>query len=432
MTSHPATAPDQPDAEAILRTAYRDLGAGELDRAEGGFRHLLESAEARAQALNGLGIIAAMRGQTSRAVGLYRQAMDAAPDYALARQNLFQVLVVEARRHVQEGRLRQGETTLDAADEVLTRNEEDGEDRATLGGAFAFLGRSYRRHSGDPRRSAEIFRKARVLAPDDANLRIALDTALHLSGLPGDLGDYTDLLTEAELGRHLVIACFPKSASTFLKSVLMEATGFPEQNLAFAHGQNETGLYPPDLVTSATLDTVTQIHLRASDSNVRLLQGFQIRPIILVRDIHDVLLSYKEFHDRYASEISFYDQWDTLDETRRFDVMVDDRAAWYLGFFAGWQRAVRSERIDGYWLTYEELMADKAGKIEDILRFHGIERTPSEIVAAIGRASGDRTATHFNKGVVGRGKSHFNQRQLDQISRVASHHPDIDFSLIGL
>ena len=83
--------------------------------------------------------------------------------------------------------------------------------------------------------------------------------------------------------------------------------------------------------------------MRPSDSNVRLMQGFAIRPIILVRNIYDVLLSYKEFHDRYAGEISFYERYDALAETQRFDVMVDDRAPWYLGFFAGWQRAVRSE-----------------------------------------------------------------------------------------
>jgi hypothetical protein len=193
--------------------------------------------------------------------------------------------------------------------------------------------------------------------PDDANLRIALDVALHASGLPATLADYTTDVAPEALGRRLVIACFPKSASTFLKSVLMGVTGFPERNLAFAHGQNETG---------------------------------------------------------------------------RFDVMVDDRAAWYLGFFAGWQRAIRSGRIDGHWLTYETLMADQAGALGEILRFHGLDRPREAIEAAIAQAGSDRTATHFNKGVVGRGRARFNDRQVAQIRRIAGHHPDVDFSPIGL
>ena len=432
----PATSPtvEGHDADAALQSAYRDLGAGDLNGAESSFRHVLENTGERAKALNGLGIVASMRGHTGSAVSLYRQAIETAPDYTLARDNLFQVLVVEGRRQVQSGKTGQAEATLDAAHELLTGDggEEQAEARTSLGYAFTELGREYRRTSGDARRAAGILRKARTLVPDDANLRIALDIALHSSGLRATLGDYTDRVAETAIGRHLLIACFPKSGSTFLKSVLMEVTGFPEQNLTFAHGQNETGLYLPDLVASTTNDTVTQLHMRPSDSNVRLMQGFAIRPIILVRNIYDVLLSYKEFHDRYAREISFYERYDALDETRRFDVMVDDRAPWYLGFFAGWQRAVRSGRIDGFWLTYEELMHDKVGKLDEILRFHHIDRTRREIADAIDRASTNKTATHFNKGVVGRGRAHFTDRQVEQISRIASHHPDIDFSLIGL
>ena len=103
-----------------------------------------------------------------------------------------------------------------------------------------------------------------------------------------------------------------------------------------------------------------------------------------------------------------------------------------LGFFAGWQRAVRSGRIDGFWLTYEELMQDKVGKIDEILQFHRIDRPRTEIADAIDRASANKTATHFNMGVVGRGRAHFTDRQIEQIARIASHHPDIDFSRIGL
>ncbi len=432
----PETSPaiEYQDAEVALQTAYRDLGAGDLDGAESSFRQVLENTGERAKALNGLGIIAAMRGHTGTAISLYRQAIEIAPDYALARENLFQVLVVEGRRQIQGGGTVQAEATLDAASELLTGDTgaEISDARRTLGYAFAQLGRECRRLSGDARRAAGILRKARALVPDDANLRIALDIALHSSGLRATIGDYTDQVVKAALGQTLLTACFPKSASTFLKSVLMEVTGFPEQNLTFAHGQNETGLYLPDLVASATSDTVTQLHMRPSDSNIRLMQGFAIRPIILVRNIYDVLLSYKEFHDRYAGEISFYERYDALDETQRFDVMVDDRAPWYLGFFAGWQRAVRSGRTDGFWLTYEELMLDKVGKIDEILRFHHIERPRQEISDAIDRASANKTETHFNKGVVGRGRAHFTDRQIEQIARVATHHPDIDFSLIGL
>ena len=171
------------------------------------------------------------------------------------------------------------------------------------------------------------------------------------------LSDYTDQIVESEIGKHLLVACFPKSGSTFLKYALLQVTGFVEQHLAYAHGQNDTGIYLPNLLGAANNDTVSQLHLRPTNSNINLIQGFSVRPIILVRNIFDVLLSFKEFHDHFYKELSFYDQYESLDENQRLDLIVDDRAAWYIGFFAGWQRAVRSGRIDGLWLTYEELVA---------------------------------------------------------------------------
>ena len=174
------------------------------------------------------------------------------------------------------------------------------------------------------------------------------------------------------------------------------------------------------------------MHVRASDSNIRLLQAFAIRPVILVRNIFDVLLSFKEFHDRHAKEISYYDTYDSLDEQQRFNLIVDDRAAWYIGFFAGWQRAVRSGRIDGLWLTYEELIQDKVGKLEEILRFYGLDQPREVIAQAVERSNTQKVATHFNKGVAGRGEFSFTDDHRAQIKRIAGYHPDIDFSLIGL
>ena len=123
------------DADAALQSAYRDLGAGDLDGAESSFRHVLEITGERAKALNGLGIVASMRGHTGSAVSHYRQAIEIAPDYTLARDNLFQVLVVEGRRQAQSGKTGQAEATLDAAYELLMGDgggEEQADARTSL------------------------------------------------------------------------------------------------------------------------------------------------------------------------------------------------------------------------------------------------------------------------------------------------------------
>jgi tetratricopeptide (TPR) repeat protein len=143
----------EPETEAALQAAYGALGTGDLDAAERAFRHVLDTTHARAKALNGLGIVAAMRGQSGLAVGLYRQAIESAPDYALPRDNLIRLLAAETGRRADAG----AEATLDAARELLDDGVADlGEARAILGQAYARLGRQYRQTSGDANRVAAI------------------------------------------------------------------------------------------------------------------------------------------------------------------------------------------------------------------------------------------------------------------------------------
>ncbi len=423
------------DTATLLKTAYRDLEQGALDRAESTYRRLLEDSGHRADALNGLGLVAMLRGQMDKAIKFLRQILETTPDHAAARLNLVKALMIEGQRMTSEGRLENAATMLETARKEVVREDAGAIDatcRIPLGRMFGALGVEYQSQRRDFPHAIEMLRLARSLAPEDADLRIELDMILHGTVSPATLRDYTDQIAESEFGTHLLVACFPKSGSTFLKKVLVQVTGFPEQHLTFAHGQNDTGIYLPDLVNAARNDTVTQLHLRATNSNINLMQGFSVRPIILVRNLFDVLLSYKEHHDKFAKEQSFYDQYESLDEDQRLDLIVDDRAAWYIGFFAGWQRAVRDGRIEGMWLTYEELMRDKVGKTEEILRFYGLDRPRQVIADAIEKVGENKAAIRFNKGVSGRGQSQFTDDHRAQITRIAGYHPDIDFSLIGL
>ncbi|MBA2703465.1 MAG: hypothetical protein H0U60_06415, partial [Blastocatellia bacterium] len=90
-----------------------------------------------------------------------------------------------------------------------------------------------------------------------------------LDGL-SKLSDFSTEITAEQLGRHLFIACVPKSASTFLKNLLVNLTGFRDLFTVYAAGQNEHEIYLPTLREFADLDTVTQQHCRASDANVHL------------------------------------------------------------------------------------------------------------------------------------------------------------------
>ena len=98
--------------------------------------------------------------------------------------------------------------------------------------------------------------------------------------------------------KHLIVACMPKSGSTFLASALTHATGYSNVVLAFGFEQNEQDLYLPALIRNSGFDTVTQQHMRATDPNLRLLAAFHMAPIVLVRNLEDITISlYDHLHN---------------------------------------------------------------------------------------------------------------------------------------
>ena len=40
---------------------------------------------------------------------------------------------------------------------------------------------------------------------------------------------------------------------------------------------------------------MTHQHCRATEANVQLMQAFGIRPVVLVRDLHDVIVSLRDY-----------------------------------------------------------------------------------------------------------------------------------------
>lgn len=121
--------------------------------------------------------------------------------------------------------------------------------------------------------SIKCFRKSISLRPAPG-FNVNLMTALAASGQPAILTDFTTDITREQLGRHIFIACTPKSGSTFLKSLLARLTGYRDAFMVYSAQQFEQELYQPTVREIATLDTVTQQHCRASDANVQMMQAY--------------------------------------------------------------------------------------------------------------------------------------------------------------
>ncbi len=232
----------------------------------------------------------------------------------------------------------------------------------------------------------------------------------------------------ARPGRAVFVTALPKSGSTFLVNALREATGFLPFFLG-AHHLNEQDLYPPKLLDAWAMDVVCHQHTRATAPNLSLMRDFGIRPVVLVRDLGDCVVSlcdHLETESGTTPVLNVGADFTELGRAARLDLVIDLALPWYVQFVAGWSR---QSEVDTLWLTYDTLMAEKTDTVARVLDFCGIDAATG-LEAAVARAAGGNS--RFNQGRSGRGRAELSAAQRARIAALAAHFPGVDFSPVGL
>jgi hypothetical protein len=237
----------------------------------------------------------------------------------------------------------------------------------------------------------------------------------------------------------IVVAAAPKTGSTFLVNTLIQITRLRGFRLCSAYSTNEHDLYLPALCLMNPYGCVSQLHMKGTFHNAALMRSFGIKPIILVRNIEDIVVSLQ--HDLKgkaqrrslgtgARGYSFiWQDEDTRDlsDERRLDMVIDLAVPWFVNFYASWYQLCERGAVQALWLTYEELFADKEKAIRSVLGFLGL---PSD--APIDPAILARKYAQFRDGRVGQGASVLSAEQRARVRRQFSYYPSVDFGKYGL
>jgi tetratricopeptide (TPR) repeat protein len=315
--------------------------------------------------------------------------------------------------------------------EIRGEMAEDGDFKKRFAGAFQDLGLVFFKYK-HYEASVLCCRKAIAIYPSPSS-HVNLTNSLAMTKQWAELADFTTDINKEQLGSHIFIACVPKSASTFLKNLLVSLTGYRDVFMVYAAGQTEHELYLPTLREAAHLDTVTQQHCRASDANVQMMQAFNIKPVVLVRNIFDSVMSLLDFYNKGAFYNSYFRaDYQSLDEETKIDLLIDNVIPWYFQFVASWSLVEKQKSLEIFWLSYEDLIADKPAAVQNVLRFYGLGAALRGIEQKIKETESEARKTRFNKGVAGRGESGLSVRQKERIRRLARYYPATDFSRLGL
>lgn len=247
--------------------------------------------------------------------------------------------------------------------------------------------------------------------------------------------------------RAVLVACMPKSGSTFLSTVLASLPGYRREHVVPSYHRREQELEESEIERAfeatqtlrrafdrGELRTphrprafVAQHHVKHNIGSQAMIEKYGLVPVCLVRNIFDVVVSLRDHVVRESPDTSaaYIDesmaQWPP---ERMYEFLVDMAVPWYLHFYVSWFKA--DNRV---LVTYEDLVADPRREVRRILKFGQLPWNSDGIEEALERAAGQDVRR--NVGTVGRGAG-LPAELKDRVRHYCGYYPEVDFAPIGI
>jgi hypothetical protein len=266
-----------------------------------------------------------------------------------------------------------------------------------------------------------------------ADLQISLET----------LAEYTmraKLTIKRSNQPNILIACAPKSASTFLHAALVRALRLPPACLfaatldwgsAALHGSALREQEPDELSMIRNglngRGYVAQHHARCTPYLSRLLGIYDVKPIVTYRNLFDTIVSVDDMMMEWRSKPGTIDHGYFADGLPKGFERMPRHTAWLLQFYLSWRYCEKIGVVKPLWISYDDdFLGDKAELAARIARFTG-----AGDAASIAAALEDRSAAkskRLNKGVAGRGADLPDEVRDYILSVVAPYRADADLT----
>jgi hypothetical protein len=234
--------------------------------------------------------------------------------------------------------------------------------------------------------------------------------------------------------KHVLLACFPKSGSTYLARLIANAGGYSHMHLSDSAKGGEHELSAARLLLHHQADYVTQLHLRCSLGTALLIEKFSLLPVVLYRDIFDTVVSMKDDlkndtveYPAFASPFPIAyipNNVRLLADDELLSFVIDMLVPWYLGFYGSWYRYPGRKIC----LSYRELIEETPRVLREISDAFQLGWSDSAVAKAIGSAENEDTRK--NQAVAGRGRL-LGAHQRQRIVQLCRYFDGVDFSPIG-
>jgi len=234
----------------------------------------------------------------------------------------------------------------------------------------------------------------------------------------------------------LLLAFAPKAAGTFFRQAAIHAIDGDLFRLSHAQGGRDATPYLPNLIALYLDDELPEIvvhaHMQAFTANRHFLLALGIRPVIMLRNIPDMLASFWDMLEVDAVaraeglNCQVPSNFVEFSRAKKADFIVDEIAPWYVSYFATWKTFSDEMPNQVCVLRYGDFCEKPSKALHMALSHAGFFVSQSNCEAAISRVWSKRSLFRYNRGTEGRGRDYFSARHFTELSRKLSHYPQLN------
>jgi hypothetical protein len=232
----------------------------------------------------------------------------------------------------------------------------------------------------------------------------------------------------------VILAFPPKAAGTFLRTATIVAVNGQLIRAVHAQGGRDAQPYLPVFLSYfcgglGEAPLVTHMHLQALPANRHFFDALDLRPIIMLRSVADMLASYRDMLDAdpvaRAEGLNCtipgdYPEWP---DDAKNDFLIDVLGPWYVGYYATWLAYAREMPGRVCALSYSDFLDAPAEALSALLDHADLPVPRAMCDAAIAETLSERGEYRFNRGESGRGRQYFSAQQIARLAHMLSYYP---------
>ncbi len=231
----------------------------------------------------------------------------------------------------------------------------------------------------------------------------------------------------------LYIIGLPKSGTNWLSQLLEEVPGYkpayiydPDECSQLHNICNDIFSHLPH-----NLHYVMKLHTECAPRNVKVLDQFDLRPVIMYRDLRDQCVS-RYFHVLNDPTHRHHAQYNSTPKEEAMMHNIDITIGYYLGWVENWRSIMAQQPSRFLEVKYETLRQNPALTLQNVLEFFKIDLSQSEVENIVQKVSArtkfdikENLSKHkgtARKGIVGDWRNHFTEQQVQLFKEKCGQH----------